>query len=134
MTYLINTQILIWFQTDKNRLSSSNYEILRSGENQILVSHVSIFEIVIKRAIGKFPEITLSVPELVSQIKTDGFEILPTTETHLAAYEQIPLLNDHRDPFDRLLIATAQAEAVPLISADEKFKSYPAGVFTLIEN
>ncbi|WP_246859662.1 PIN domain-containing protein [Spirosoma sp. KCTC 42546] len=66
----------------------------------------------------------MSVDELIAQTKQDGFHIIQLDNRHIATYDQIPLFADHRDPFDRLILATALAEKMPIISADEKFGRY----------
>ena len=133
MKCLIDTQILIWYQLDSGRLSKNSIDILLNLSNQIYVSQVTIFELAIKQKVGKLPEFGISIDQLISLIKRDGFEILQIQGKHIVAYSEIPLLPNHRDPFDRLIIATALYEQMPLISADEKFKSYK-GIIDLIEN
>ena len=62
--------------------------------------------------------------ELIQKAKTAGFVLLPVSLAHIQAYRQIPFHTDHRGPFDRLILATALAEQMPIISADEKFSRY----------
>jgi PIN domain nuclease of toxin-antitoxin system len=132
MEYLIDTQILIWYQEEDKRLSAEIYEILNNPKNIIWIGQVSIYEIAIKKAIGKFETFTISIEDLVEQIKTDGFQILHIKNSHLARYGDIPLLEIHKDPFDRLILATALSENIPVISSDEKFKNYTS-IINLIE-
>jgi PIN domain nuclease of toxin-antitoxin system len=132
MEYLIDTQILIWYQEENRRLSNEIYDILNNPKNIIWIGQVSIYEIAIKKAIGKFETFTISIEDLVEQIKTDGFQILHIKNSHLARYCDIPLLEIHKDPFDRLILATALSENIPVISSDEKFKNYTS-IITLIE-
>jgi PIN domain nuclease of toxin-antitoxin system len=132
MEYLIDTQILIWYQEDNRRLSFEIYEILNNPKNIIWIGQVSIYEIAIKKAIGKFETFTISIEDLVEQIKIDGFQILQIKNSHLARYGNIPLLEIHKDPFDRLILATALSENIPVISSDEKFKNYTS-IINLIE-
>lgn len=132
MEYLIDTQILIWYQEENRRLSAEIYEILNNPKNIIWIGQVSIYEIAIKKAIGKFETFTISIDDLVEQIKTDGFQILHIKNSHIARYGDIPLLEIHKDPFDRLILATALSENIPVISSDEKFKNYTS-IINLIE-
>jgi PIN domain nuclease of toxin-antitoxin system len=83
---------------------------------------VSIWEVGIKISIGKlvFPQNTNG---FVNQIQKNGFELLPINTNHIIAIEQLPLV--HRDPFDRLLAATAIVEQMSLISCDDHIKLYP---------
>ena len=132
MEYLIDTHILIWYMEEDRQLSLDIYEILTNPKNIIWIGQVSIYEIAIKKAIGKFETFTISIDDLVEQIKKDGFQIMHVKNSHLARYGDIPLLEIHKDPFDRLILATALSENVPVISADEKFKNYTS-LINLIE-
>ena len=120
--YLADTQIVIWSIISPSKINSSVQSILR--ENPILVSEISLLEITIKQKIGRLPELPLSVDSLTVQLLTDGFQLLPIERKHIAAYEKIPLFDEHRDPFDRLLLATALSEGVSIISADKNFRLY----------
>lgn len=116
--YLIDTCALLWAAGFPNRLSSSVREILADGNNRILVSHSTLWELSIKVTIGK-----LNIPEeFFNELPNHGYEILPITEQHLRAYRSLPL--HHRDPFDRLLIAQALAEEIPLITNDSEIQKY----------
>jgi len=81
-------------------------------------------EIAIKQRIGKLPELTIEIEELIEQLIKDNFQILPIKNEHIAAYNKIPLFEYHRDPFDRLLIATSFSEKIPLISSDKNLELY----------
>ena len=133
MSYLIDTQILIWFQLFDTKLKPEIYELITDDEDTIFVSQVSLFEIAIKQKIGKLSELDKRIGDLITLIKKDGFEILPIKNEHIVAYNDVPLFADqHKDPFDRLIIATAISENLPIISADEKFKLY-GSLINLIE-
>jgi PIN domain nuclease of toxin-antitoxin system len=132
MKYIIDTQIVIWFLLFDNRLKSEIYKLLIDNENTIYVSQVSLFEITIKQKIGKLPELDKTIAELIDLIKKDGFEFYPIKNEHLINYNAIPLRPEHKDPFDRLIIATALSENIAVISADEKFKLYDS-LITLVE-
>lgn len=131
MRYLIDTQILIWTLISPEKLSSDIRDILQG--NEIFVSQISFLEIAIKQKIGKLPEFDLSVEALLSRVEQDGFNVLSLAISHIAAYDRITLFQNHRDPFDRILLATALSEAMPMISADENFALY-LPLVRLIEN
>ena len=97
------------------------------------MSQVSLYEIAIKQKIGKLPQFDLAVEALLEQMKADGFQLLSIQTSHLAAYDDIPLHSEHRDPFDRLILATALTENIPVVSADKNFKLYVPQI-QLIEN
>jgi PIN domain nuclease of toxin-antitoxin system len=122
VSYLIDTQILIWTLVAPNKLAQQVKNVL---ENEaIFISQVSFFEIAIKQKLGKLPELDLTIDQLTSFIERDGFNLLGVQNRHIDAYAEIPLLANHRDPFDRLLLATAFSENMPIISADENFALY----------
>ena len=89
MEYLIDTHILIWYMEEDRQLSSDIYEILTNPKNIIWIGQVSIYEIAIKKAIGKFETFTISIDDLVEQIKKDGFQIMHVKNSHLARYGDI---------------------------------------------
>ncbi|KAF0092797.1 MAG: twitching motility protein PilT, partial [Hyphomonadaceae bacterium] len=82
------------------------------------------FEIAIKQTLGKLPKFTFSITSLIKAVQQDGFNILNIQTQHIDRYQQIPLLPNHRDPFDRLLLATALSENMTIISSDANFKLY----------
>ena len=133
MRYLIDTQILIWYQLNSPQLSDKSKKILLNPSNEIFVSQITLMEIVIKSKAGKLPELDISIEQLVKLIEYDDFEILEIKNEHIGKYSDIPLIPEHRDPFDRLILATAFHENIPLISADEKFKYYQE-LIHLVEN
>lgn len=131
MDFIIDNQILIWSIIAPHKLSSKVKDILEN--NAIAVSQISLYEIAIKQKIGKLPELKLSISDLIKCLLKDDFEVLVLKNAHIEAYEEIQLVDDHRDPFDRLLLATSLSENIPIISADEKFKGYVSQI-RLIEN
>lgn len=131
--YLIDTHIIIWALENNTKLSQRVKDILEDEKTEILVSQVSLYEIAIKQKLGKLPEVIYSIQDLVIEIEAIDFQILPIKNEHIDAYNSIDLVEDHRDPFDRLIIATAFQEQIPVISADEKFKNYQSQI-QLIDN
>jgi PIN domain nuclease of toxin-antitoxin system len=131
MRYLCDTQIIIWTLINPEKLTEQTKYILQN--NEIFVSQISLFEIAIKQKIGKLPELPLPIKLLAEQIEQDNFTILSINTNHLDAYNVVPLLANHRDPFDRLLLATAISENMPIISSDENFVYYQEQV-QLIKN
>ena len=124
MIYLIDTQILIWYQLNSEKLNSEICALLKDADNTIYVSAISLFEIAIKQKIGRLPGLDMSIANLSDLIIQDGFTLLELKTAHIAAYADIPLMSEHRDPFDRLLLATAFCENTPIISADQNFAQY----------
>jgi len=121
MNSLIDTQSFIWFFEDNPRLPSS-VRIRMERSNSLVVSIVSFWEMTIKANLGK-----LVIPETIAGVidkaLSKGFKVLPIEREHLIVLSTLDLI--HRDPFDRLIIAQAIAENMPLISSDEVFSQYP---------
>ncbi|MBO0938117.1 type II toxin-antitoxin system VapC family toxin [Fibrella sp. HMF5335] len=125
MTLLIDTEILLWFQEDSSKLAPENKALLEDMANTVWVSQISLIEVAIKLKIGKLPGFSVNVSSIIAQTEADGFRILPLNNNHISAYDQLPLIADHRDPFDRLILATALHEGWPVMSSDHKFSWYP---------
>lgn len=122
--YLLDTHCLIWFQEDNPKIPSRVMAELQEPANTVFFSQVSLFEIAIKQKIGKLPEFTADLSEVYQQAINDRFSYLPIKNQHLFSYNKIPLLETHRDPFDRLLLATAYEENAIMLSADTNFSLY----------
>lgn len=124
MRLLIDTHILLWVLEADDQLSTRAAELIRSTNNEVFVSMASLFEIAIKKKIGKL-DTTRSTTEIVQEMtRVLAIQLLPILPHHLEAYQSIPLYEDHRDPFDRLLLASAFADNLALISDDSKFERY----------
>lgn len=126
MTILLDTQCWLWWLVSPERLGPRSRELLSDGGYTLLVSAASSWEIATKYALGKLP--LPEPPELFvpSRIARDG--ITPLHVQHAHALRVAALPPHHRDPFDRLLIAQAQLERVPVMAADEVFDLYAVDV------
>jgi PIN domain nuclease of toxin-antitoxin system len=120
---LLDIHALLWFVLDDPALPDAARRLIADRAHRILVSPDSYWEIAIKISIGKY---RLDEPlhrTLERELAVNDFEILPILPRHMAWLTDLPF--HHRDPFDRLLIAQALAEQVPLISADPQLDAYP---------
>src|SRR6185312_1285304 len=124
MQFLLDTQILIWSLEDSPKPKAKLRTLIENPENVIFVSQFSLMEISIKLKLGKLPEFIVSIEYITLQLLSDGFTILPILNNHIFSYQSIPFFEDHRDPFDRFLLATALSEQIPIISVDENFTLY----------
>jgi len=115
--YILDTHCLIWFQDDNPKLPSRVMAEIQEPSNTLFFSQASLFEIAIKQKIGKLPDFTADLIDVYHQAIHDNFIYLPIKNQHLYSYHKIPLLENHRDPFDRLLLATAYEENAVIISA-----------------
>lgn len=124
MRLLIDTHILLWVLEADAQLSARAAELIRSTTNEVFVSAASLLEISIKIKIGKLDTNRTATEIFQEMTRVLAIQLLPVLPHHLDAYQSIPLYEDHRDPFDRLLIATAFADNLTLISDDGKFDRY----------
>jgi PIN domain nuclease of toxin-antitoxin system len=119
---LLDTHALIWAVDDPTRLSPAAVVTLQDPANELLVSAATVWEVAIKVGVGK---LTLSGPYRPWMIKalTDlGAAVLPITVEYADVQAGLPF--HHRDPFDRLLVAQALVETVPVVSGDAQFDAY----------
>lgn len=122
MKILLDTHIWLWMNLAVERLSETARAQLKDPENDLYLSAASAWEIGIKIAAGK-----LELPEaperyLPSRLTKNGIQSLPILQTHALQAAALPPV--HKDPFDRMLIAQAQAEQLVLMSADRAFAGY----------
>ena len=123
MRLLLDTHALIWALEGGARLSEMARASIEDGENDILVSAVSAWEIEIKKALGR-----LEAPDdLLEAVDEMGFTKKDLGFSTARRLQKLPLL--HKDPFDRMLIATALEEGVPLVSRDRKIAQYDVKLF-----
>lgn len=122
--YLLDTHALIWLETNNSQVPSSIIDIVLDDRNFKYFSQITLYEIAIKQKLGKLPLLGLSLEDFYNRTLESGFEFLPLTNQHIYAYNEIPLKDNHRDPFDRLLLATALHEKATILSGDEKLKQY----------
>ncbi len=115
---LLDTHVLLWWLADDEKLGLTTQTIIADGRNDIFVSAASIWEISIKQSLGK-----LVAPEdLDSAVEDERFLKLPISLFHGQTAGALPPL--HRDPFDRMLIAQAQAEGLTIVTADPIIAKY----------
>ena len=119
--YLLDTHTAIWFFNGNDSLSEIAKKIILDTSNVKYLSIASVWEVAIKISIGKL-DIIGKTKDFISDAENSGFTILPIRTAHLCALETLPMI--HRDPFDRLLVATALAEEMRLITADKNIAQY----------
>jgi len=120
-SYLLDTHTALWYFNGDTRLSKTANKIIYDFSNPIYMSIVSAWEVAIKLNIGKL-DIINNTADFLHDAENNKISILPIKLAHLSILETLPLI--HRDPFDRLLIATALAEGMTLITDDENIKRY----------
>lgn len=126
MSLLLDTHVLIWTMMDPHKLSRTASTAMRSKENELIVSAVSLIEIAIKVQSGKL-QIPMSRDYMSEHFSEIGISrILDITSAH--AYTMLTIPRLHGDPFDRLLVAQCVTENMRLVTADRVFKKYPVNV------
>jgi PIN domain nuclease of toxin-antitoxin system len=125
MRFLLDTHTAIWIFQDKNRLSSGAKAVMDDLSAELFISIVSAWEIAIKVSIGKL-EFAGGVTGFLETIVRNDINILGISPQSLEVVESLPL--HHRDPFDRLLVATARTENLSIITADTNILLYDVNV------
>jgi PIN domain nuclease of toxin-antitoxin system len=121
MTCLLDTCTALWYLSGDSRLSVNARDLIEDTANGIFVSLASVWEVAIKISIEKlkFPN---GAAGFIEQIKEKEFALLPIKEEYILNVEKLPF--HHRDPFDRLIVASAQVEKITLLSDDTEIKKY----------
>lgn len=122
MKLLVDTHCWLWFLLAPDRLNARGRGLLRKPESIIYLSVASMWEIVIKQGLGKLELPGLASTYLPDRIRRLGHRDLPIRQAHVLALEELP--QHHKDPFDRILLAQALAEGIPLMTADAMFEQY----------
>jgi len=120
-SYLLDTHAAIWFFNGNDTLSETANRIIRNCSNPIYISIASAWELSIKINLGKL-NFGGKATGFINLAEANDITILPIKTTHLAVLESLPMI--HRDPFDRLLVATALAEQLTLITTDGNIAQY----------
>lgn len=123
MRFLLDTHTFLWFLLDDPHLSPTARALIADSTNDIEVSPATYWEIAIKISLGKY-----ELPEpyalfIEREMSANDFRILPIEPKHTAALISMPF--HHRDPFDRLMIAQAIVEVMPMVTVDVAFDAYP---------
>jgi PIN domain nuclease of toxin-antitoxin system len=123
MRLLLDTHTFLWFVLGDTQLSSLARGLIEDLGNQKLISPAVYWEIAIKISINKY-HLTEPYETFIDRgIRQNGFVILPIEPRHTSILTTLPF--HHRDPFDRLIIAQAIAEQIPVVGVDTAFNDYP---------
>jgi len=118
MRLLLDSNAFIWWRNGSRRLPRRVASEIESPDNEVIVSVASLWEITIKRALGKLQ----FLEEFEAVLAAEEFELLSINYRHLRALGSLP--SHHRDPFDRLVIAQALTEGIPIATGDRAFAPY----------
>ncbi|MEY3867035.1 MAG: hypothetical protein RLZZ338_926 [Cyanobacteriota bacterium] len=122
MIFLLDTHVFIWYTTDNDRLNQRMRSRIDDGDNDILVSMASVWEMAIKHSRGMLSFQQQFMEFIRQQLTINRMELLPIKLEHLEVVARLPF--HHRDPFDRLIIAQSICEEIPLLSVDGMFDAY----------
>lgn len=123
--YLLDTHSLLWLHDDSPRLSKHAKSIILDSSNDLQVSMASFWEITIKKTLGKLV-LAYSLNELFEACITGNITVVPIQLSNLTQLERLDF--HHKDPFDRLITATAIDLGIPIISLDPNIAKYPVKV------
>lgn len=121
MKLLLDTHVLLWFASGDAQLGSRARASIADPNNEVLVSVVSLWEAAIKVRIGK---LEVDLQNLIANSVRAGFRMLDLTPVHVARLMWLPTTEEHRDPFDHLLLAQAAAEEATFVTNDGHAKRY----------
>jgi PIN domain nuclease of toxin-antitoxin system len=119
---LLDTHAALWWLADDERLGDDAARQLSDDSNRVLLSSAVVWEVAVKRSLGKLQAPADMAPTLLG----GGVHALPITIEHAAAVEALPW--HHRDPFDRMLVAQAFAEGATIVSQDHRLTAYDVTV------
>ena len=124
MNYLLDTHAFIWATLETNKLSKNIHEIISNRNNDIFVSTVSFWEISLKTRINKFSFENVNIKDFPQYAKDMDFTILDLKENETITFHELALKDNHKDPFDRILIWQAITKNMTIISKDGLFEQY----------
>ena len=126
MIYLLDTHYLLWSLYAPEKISDPVYNVLENEHDTKLLSGVNLWEISLKYSLGKLDLGGTNPSELFDTLLKAGYEVVALESHLLATYYQLPKKDDHKDPFDRLLIWQAISGGYTLITQDKKIEQYRA--------
>ena len=126
MKVLLDTHVVLWWVNEYEKLSSKAKSALLADENKLYFSIASIWEIAIKSSLGKLSEFNGKVKDFLTYIEHMPVYMLPISLRHVETVETLPFV--HRDPFDRILVATAKVDEMSILTADENIHKYDVPV------
>jgi PIN domain nuclease of toxin-antitoxin system len=123
MRAILDTHVILWWVTNNPQLSQAVRDIIADSENTLYLSVASSWEIIIKFKTGKLPLPELPTQFIQSCLRVNRFENMAIDLPHVLQINTLP--DHHKDPFDRILIAQAQVENIPILTVDRLIVQYP---------
>ena len=122
MKLLIDTHTALWLFNEHENLPSAVREYLLDETNELYISIASAWEVAIKHSLGKLPEFNGGVKRFLFAVKEYPVEFITVLPQYVEMVEELTYI--HRDPFDRLIIATAMCEGMVIVTSDENIRKY----------
>lgn len=126
MKILLDTHVFLWAITNNRHLSASHQALYTDEGNDLHLSVASVWEMLIKWGIGKLPLPQSPTAWLARQLEKNRINLLGIRLSHMTELEGLPPL--HKDPFDRMIVAQARAEKMPILTADPKIHEYDVAI------
>ncbi len=123
MRLLLDTHVFLWWIAGDHRLSEKAVQVISEADNRLFLSAASGWEIAMKAKLGKLLIDGDVTSFIIEQMRLNSIEQLPVMLSHALHVSTLEAL--HRDPFDRLLVAQAQLERMPILTADRYIAAYP---------
>ena len=125
MKLLLDTHLLLWAAGEPKRLPKNIRTLLEDGDNELLFSAASLWEVAIKSGLGR-KDFRVEARLLRRGLLDNGYSELPILSDHVVAIESLPPI--HKDPFDRVLVAQATVEGITLLTNDPVVAQYPGPI------
>jgi len=125
MRLLLDTQLALWWLLRSRQVPARARQLVEQTTDPVFISRASLWEMAIKISIGK---LVLDLPRFIQMAESSGFQWLDITNQHLLAVAGLTVFGDHRDPFDRLLVAQSRTEPLILLTADNTLDRYGATI------
>jgi PIN domain nuclease of toxin-antitoxin system len=122
MRYLLDSHVFLWYDEGNEKLKPQFTELLDNPEHELYLSAASLWELAIKRTLGRLKRET----SFSSSARRLGIQVLPVTSQHAEEIEQLPRL--HGDPFDHMLVAQSRIEGLVLVTHDRQMQEYDVAV------
>jgi len=132
MTYLLDTHYLLWALFEPKKIAKEVRQILEDEHSNKVVSAVSLWEISLKYSLGKLDLGNATPSQVLETVDEAGFELLEIDSQLLASYYQLPKKDNHKDPFDRLLIWQAISNNYSFVTQDKKIEQYKGDGLELV--
>lgn len=121
MSLLLDSHIILWWMEGSPKLPATARKMIEATTDTVFVSYATLWELAVKQSNGK---LKMDVDAFHRNVATDGFTWLDIAPKHITMVAQLQRFDDHKDPFDRLLVAQSLSEPLILLTADEKLARY----------